>query len=57
MSIEVTVMLIAIPIGYAAGIGFGLIAVGTVVTSLIVGPLINFFNSIFKKILRIKKVT
>lgn len=46
--IEISPVILAIIIGYIAGIGFGAVSVGTIVLALIIAPIINFYLKLFK---------
>ncbi len=48
--LETLYTLIALVLGFLSGIGFGAISIGTIVMTLVVGPLINGFLKVIKPI-------
>ena len=48
--IELTIVILAIILGYIGGIGFGLVSIGTLIFSIVVGWYIKNYLMLFAKI-------
>ncbi|MFA5693030.1 MAG: hypothetical protein WC907_05375 [Acholeplasmataceae bacterium] len=52
IGMEIGALLLALILGYFAGIGFGQVGIGSLLVSLTIGPLINYYLKLHKKILK-----